>query len=45
MQKEVVGSAKGPTGKVELRRDVTVWGSYMWRYAGIEVYVVKRGWE
>jgi APA family basic amino acid/polyamine antiporter len=33
--------AAKPNGKVELRRDVTVWGSFMWGYAdvGADVYV------
>ncbi len=33
--------AAEPTGKAELRRDVTIWGSYTWGYAdvGADIYV------
>jgi len=45
MKKETIIGPSCPVEKIELRRDVTVWGSYMWGYVGIEVYVVKKGWE
>src|SRR5579864_3216523 len=33
-------SAQAPDSKIELRRDVTVWGSFMWGYAdvGADIY-------
>jgi len=37
--------AEAPTAqKLELRRDVTVWGSYMWGYAdvGADIYAAGR---
>ncbi len=40
MEKETAISASCPVEKLELRRDVTVWGSYMWGYAdvGADIY-------
>jgi len=40
MEKESAIAASCPVEKVELRRDVTVWGSYMWGYAdvGADIY-------
>ena len=40
MEKESAIPEFCPVEKVELRRDVTVWGSYMWGYAdvGADIY-------
>ena len=40
MGKEAATTVSCPVGKIELRRDVTVWGSYMWGYAdvGADIY-------
>lgn len=40
METAIPESASCPVEKVELRRDVTVWGSYMWGYAdvGADIY-------
>ena len=45
MEKEAAIAATFPVEELEPRRDVTVWGTYVRGYAGIEVYVVKRGWD
>ena len=39
--KSIAESEVTPPGKIELRRDVSVWGSYMWGYAdvGADIYV------
>jgi len=40
MEKETTAAASCPVEKLELRRDVSVWGSYMWGYAdvGADIY-------
>jgi len=40
MENKAAKTASCPVEKVELRRDVTVWGSYMWGYAdvGADIY-------
>ena len=40
MEKTTEAAASASHGKLELRRDVTVWGSYMWGYAdvGADIY-------
>jgi len=40
MEKQAATAASCPVEKLELRRDVTVWGSYMWGYAdvGADIY-------
>ncbi len=40
MENKTAVTASCPVEKVELRRDVTVWGSYMWGYAdvGADIY-------
>ena len=35
MEKQAATTASCPVEKLELRRDVTVWGSYMWGYADV----------